>query len=75
MEIFVQFLLLGECNSIKPRQHLVLFIPTPIGSSNAKEFHRFYETGVRYVRPFAEINKIALLIKSDLAIFQPINPL
>jgi len=73
MQILFQFFLLRKSNAINTREHLILFITSPVCSRNIQQFYCFDKTRIWYVRPTAQVSKITLLIECYRTILQVID--
>ena len=56
--------------SINPRQHLIFFIATPICARHGQQSECLDGAGISHMRPGAQLQIFALLVKTDFPIFR-----
>ena len=70
VEVFVQFLLLGEGDAVNPRQLFARFIPPPVSACHGRQLNGFDLARVGDMRPAAQVGELSLGVESNFAIFQ-----
>ena len=75
VEIFLEFLLLRECNGIETSHLLTFLIPSPVSTCQAHYLDGFDVASMWNVRPSTQISKITLFIEGNLPILQVLDQL
>ena len=67
-EIFFKLRFLFERRTVNAGEHLVLFVPAPVSARHAGQLERLDLARGRQMRPAAEIDEIALLVKGNFRV-------
>ena len=73
--MLLELLLRGKRHAVDPLEHLVLFVPPPVGAGDGEKLDRLDPACRRDVRAEAEVGEIPLVVECDLLPLQSVEEL
>ena len=65
LQVRVQLLLRFEERAVDALEHRVVLVAAPVGAGGVRKLERADLAGMLYVRPFAEVRELAVLVEAD----------